>query len=134
MITFEEFANAFSEIQDGVLRDYTEEDGTKSPLCHIMHRDIGLEETPHEAAAEVAEALRKAGQLGHTESSLDLTEEHAQLHGFLHTVRMQAAVKDVSTEQLIMAMFVIGRRYGMREAAEMFSAGFDADDVNEGAK
>lgn len=133
MTTIEQFVKDFMDIQYGVQRDHPGRRTPNAALCHVLHRDLGLGETPRDDAEEMSEAVREAeAEAGITDeplsaNDLDFTVEHAQLHAFLDLIRADAMRKGSSVSELIAAMFIIGRRYGMREAAEAFGS-FDAGD------
>jgi hypothetical protein len=126
MTTFQEFVEQFLDIQHDVIRDHAANDeGHIEPLCHILHRDLGLTQTPAEDAEEIAEHYRQAGA---SPTDIDFTDEHRLLHAWLGKVHIDALRNMVPPTDLIAVMFLIGRRYGMREAAKAFAT-LDGDGV-----
>lgn len=116
-VTFDEFAEKFVSVQHDLMRD----NGGASSLCKVMHRDLRLGETPSADSDEWAERARALGTADADPDMLDFTEEHVALHMFLEHLRVEALMRGVSASEVLAAMFVIGRRYGMREAAEMMA-------------
>jgi hypothetical protein len=112
MTTFEEFSATFTDVQRDLTRDYPD----ITAICHMMHKEIGLGETPREGAAELAEAMSTEGETVDPDA-LDLTTEHAELHAFLRQLQAAGVVAGASEEQMLATMFVVGRRVGMRDAA-----------------
>jgi hypothetical protein len=53
---------------------------------------------------------------------LDLSQEHLTLHKFLMSVAHDAVQTETPIDALLALMFVIGRRMGLNEAAEMIDA------------
>lgn len=119
-ITFEQFIEQFMVIQNDVIRDHSGEGGRITSICHVMHRDIRLGETTRDDAEESVARVKEMTGEDVDPTIIDLTEEHALLHKFLAKIKMEAMMTGTSPDELMATMFVIGRRYGMREAAEMF--------------
>lgn len=124
MQTMEEFLADFMAVQEGIARDYPE----LGSACHMMHRDLGLNQTTDEGSETAFEAVREAygdevGELA--PESLDFTKEHRELHALLAQIRAEAMIGGVSPDQLIATIFIIGRRMGMKEAADMLTPPID---------
>lgn len=118
--TMKDFIAEFIEVQDGIMRDYPDARG----VCHMMHQDIGLGQTKREDADEAAERVSEMLGEEYVEvdsDSLDFTEEHKELHEFLRQVMLEATISGASPDQLMASMFIVGRRMGMREAAQMLN-------------
>lgn len=113
MTSIAEFKQEFIDIQRGIMRDYPDE----LAVCKMMHEEIGLGRTPLDDAEERAEALSEESGSPVDADSLDLTQEHAALHGMLEAIKIQSMMIGTSVDQVLATMFIIGRRYGMREAA-----------------
>lgn len=115
-----DFVEEFIEVQNGIMRDYPDSRG----VCHMMHQDIGLGQTKREDADEQAERVAEMIDDPEIEvdgDSLDFTVEHKELHEFLRQLMMEATIAGASPDQLMATMFIVGRRMGMREAADMLS-------------
>jgi hypothetical protein len=116
MLTFEEFQAEFSEIWKQIGSQYEYGDDSREALCKVMHRDLQLGETPDDGIIE-----RYVEEFGErpegTVHELDVTEEHGRLHNLVRQFIMGGTIAGLSDDQIGMAMFVIGRRWGMREAA-----------------
>jgi hypothetical protein len=122
-ITPEQFVAKFLEVQDGLIRDYFAGGIKAAALCHVMHHEIGLtHDTPANDAEETAEILRALGDDEATAEMLDLSQEHLTLHKFLMSVAHDAVQTETPIDALLALMFVIGRRMGLNEAAEMIDA------------
>jgi hypothetical protein len=119
-ITPEQFIAKFLEVQEGIIRDYFAGGNKAAALCHVMHHEIGLtHDTPADDAADAAELMSLLTGEDVSADALDLSEEHLQLHGFLNAVAADAAKTDTPIDALLALIFVIGRRMGLNEAAEM---------------
>ena len=117
-ITMQDFVAEFIEVQDGIMRDYPESRG----VCQMMHHDLGLGQTKREDADEQAERVAEMIDDPEIEvdgDSLDFTVEHKELHEFLRQVMMEATIAGAAPDQLMATMFIVGRRMGMRGAAQM---------------
>ncbi len=123
MISFEVFRTMWDEVQDGILRDYDNDDAV--PMCEVMHKELDMSATPVHDAHERS-ALAKANGVDIGADSIKLSEEHANLHDVLLGSIRSAMEHGLGGEQLVAAIFTIGRRYGMREAAQMMSGEFNA--------
>lgn len=127
-MTFDKFKEDFRALQSAALRDNPDARGA----CQILHRDLGLGATPVENAEELAvettEKLRKQGVLEEgvelTADDLDFTEEHAELHRMLEGIVALGPAMGIPGDQLLAMALLIGRRMGMKEAAEMTSIDF----------
>ena len=124
MISFDEFVDEFMQIQGDILRDHGDEAGHMQALCKVMHRELGLTETYNAEMALEFERLTgmESGGDGH---ELDLTTEHGQLHSLLKSVARDALIAGLSSDGILASMFIIGRRYGMREAAKAMGGSWD---------
>lgn len=131
MTSFEDFTAQFMEIQEGVIRDHGI-GHDRSPLCHVLHRDLGLGETPRDEDSEFMVAARERLGDQFDPADLDFTLEHEQLHSFLSSVMHDALRQGVGVPELIAAMLIIGRRLGLREAAQMLGD-FSTDDTSQTA-
>ena len=128
MQTFEQFRDLFSQISDDIKAQYVpaDEDEPTQPMCHILHRELNLGETRIADAEKQAEKTRaQYEKLGlpaeHIDvNNLDFTEEHAKLHDFVRRYLFEAKYQGVDSESLAMALLTIGRRIGLREAAQAF--------------
>jgi hypothetical protein len=129
MISFDDFLTQFTDIQVGLMRDYGDE---VTKLCRVMHREIGLAQTKADDADELVARLSEQYGDGREidANDLDFTQEHKLLHGLLDRAQLDAALGGASPSTLLAAMFVIGRRYGMREAAAAFDS-LSTDDTSE---
>jgi hypothetical protein len=132
MITFDQFATDFMAIQQDVIRDHTDDTGTAA-LCKIMHRDVQLAETPDDHAEEAAQQASELAGKEISASDLDFTVEHHQLHMLLRRVGFDGMLAGLHPTDMLAAMFVIGRRYGMREAARALDS-FNSDDAGTEAQ
>lgn len=115
MTTMDDFIAQFTDVQRDVIRDNGAGDGKIDALCHILHRDLGLPETPMADDDPLAEALIASGA---EPGSIEMTVEHAQLHDFMLGVATEARMSGMGITNTLTALFLIGRRYGMREAAQ----------------
>ena len=128
MSTFEQFVADFRDVQEGILRDYGNE-GERVELCEVMHQELRLGQTPVHDAQERS-ALLQANGMDIEPDSIKLTEEHLALHGLLQQIRVEAAASGFSADELVAVLFSIGRRFGLKEAADLMEAD---DPFGEGA-
>lgn len=129
-ISTEEFLQKFSEARDGIMRDYEREDGAVLAACHVMHLELGLDQTPAEDAEERISTLKEQGVLSEdwTNNGVDFTDEHRALHEFISAYVQHAAISGMPVTQIMAEMFVIGRRMGLSEAASSLGeVDFDID-------
>lgn len=126
MISFDTFKNEFMSVQADMIRDHGDEDGHVPAPCKIMHRELGLTETPSQEAIDYYERL--TGGKDAPEGELYLTEEHVQLHTMLEQATIEGAMAGITSDGLLASFFLIGRRMGMREAAQAFGS-LDAVDA-----
>lgn len=117
MTDIQRFRQDFVDIQRGLMRDYPD----TSAVCHMLHDDLGFGHTPREDAEERAAMLSETTGETADIDSIEFTEEHAQLHSFLAAIKAQAMIIGASMDQILATMFIIGRRYGLKEAAGALS-------------
>jgi hypothetical protein len=122
MNTFEQFLADFRSLQEGLTRDYAKDD-ERVELCEVLHQELRLGQTPVHNAQERSALLKTEG-VDVEPDSIKLTEEHVALHGMLGGARREAALMGFSNDEFVALMFAIGRRYGLKEAADLM----DADD------
>lgn len=127
MITFREFAEVFTDVQKNAMSTYMDDHGMSPYPCEILHRDFQIEETPSPNAEQTVHHI--AAVLGIPVENVDtnahaikLTEEHEQIHQLLQNVKYDAMRGGLQAEQMIAAALVIGRRMGLREAAQVMMA------------
>ena len=131
MQSFEQFADAFNEVSKQVRAQYKDEEHGNPPVCHVLHREIDLQATKPDDVEEQVERVRRMfaaqsmseEQVGNiTEDDLDFTEEHRKLHGFFARFINEAQFQGISPEEIAMTLLLVGRRMGLREAAEAFGS------------
>lgn len=129
-ISFEEFIAEFNAVQETLQRDYESSDEHMA-VCHMLHRDIGLDETrpPEDELEDALERIESVTGERPDDDILDLTVEHHQLHEWLRAIKIEAAVQQVPVDQLMATLLLVGRRLGMREAARWVGLNPDADQV-----
>lgn len=100
------------------------EHGKKTPPCEILHRELGLPETPKDDADEIIEKFRSQEHpIDLDADSIKLTIEHEQVHEMLNRFVVEGMMKGADGAQLVALMLVIGRRMGMREATMLLGPG-----------
>ena len=125
-MTVDQFKQTFRAIQNDAIRDNPNARGA----CQILHNDLGLGATPTDDAEELAAArtaeLREQGLVDDDftleATDLDFTVEHAELHRMLEGIIAVTATMGITGDQVIAMALLIGRRMGMKEAAEMTGA------------
>lgn len=125
---FEKFVSTFNEVSQAVRAQYTPEEGSAPPVCHVLHRELDLPATQVDGAEEEAEraarVLTAQGLVEQAEaidaSDLDFTHEHRKLHGFVARYLNEARFQGIAPEDVAMSLLIVGRRLGLREAAEAF--------------
>lgn len=120
MTTVKQLSAALQEIEDDLELQYPEDPVAKEPVCHILHRELGLGATPKENVEQLVEQARAAYKKIEREDlaervspdDLEFTVEHTQLHKALKRIMVDAAVDG---DDVISKVFILGRRYGQRE-------------------
>lgn len=128
MQSFEQFVNTFNEISQQVRAQYSDEETGAPPVCHVFHREIDLEHTTPENVDEQVDRVKQMFMAqGLTEQAeavdpedLDFTEEHRKLHGFVARYLNEARFQGISQADIAMSLLIVGRRMGLREAAQAF--------------
>lgn len=131
MTTVKQLSAALQEIEDDLELQYPEDPVAKEPVCHILHRELGLGTTPKPNVEQLMEQAREAYKKINredlaeriNENDLEFTIEHEQLHKALKRLIVSAAVDG---NDIISKVFILGRRYGMRE----FMLGGSGDDLD----
>lgn len=113
-MNYETLKKTFLGLQADLSKDYPDVNG--NAICQMMHQDIDLDRTPRPDAEELADKWEEEHGEEVDPESLDLTVEHAQLHAFFQALIMQSMMTGVSGSQLLALLFVIGRRWGLKEA------------------
>lgn len=112
--TVKDFNQALHDLMEKVIEDYP--DIGAGALCHMLHKDLGLGTTPRANAEERRAELAEQG-VEIEEDALDLTVEHRELHVLIAQLLQEGLVLGLSSDQLLAMMLLIGRRYGLAEAA-----------------
>lgn len=125
----ETFMSTFRSVQEAAARDYPDARGA----CQILHKDLDLGATPiegaDEKAAETTARLKEAGIIEAdfelSPDDLDFTIEHARLHALLRGYAAQSRMLGLDEEQTLALAILVGRRMGMKEAAELGEINWD---------
>lgn len=120
-MTFNEFLTKTLEIEEGLKVEYLSDGDERVAGCQILHREVGLDQTKDDRAESAVERLRAMGVEADADS-LDFTQEHAKLHEWMHRMIFEGQMRGIGGVEMLAMMFVLGRRWGMREAAQMFDS------------
>ena len=122
METVKELRRLIEDLGD----DLNGQHGKNTPYCEILHRELGIPETRKEDADTIIEKVRKkeidpADLFGddYESDSIRLTVEHEDLHEMLRREAVDAMTQGMGPDQIAAKMLSIGRRMGLREAAEL---------------
>ena len=117
METVRELRHAVEDQIDALEAQYGT--STKTPACEVLHFELGIPAvTQRPDAAKMREALKEQG-VEVEEDSIKLTEEHEEFHRFLRRTVMNLMAEGGDAPQLAAQMLAVGRRIGMREAADL---------------
>lgn len=121
MRTVEGFRENFTKLTEAVISEY----GKDTEVCEVMHQDLGFGQTPRDDAEELATTIREEskGKVDIPADSIKFTEEHTALHEFLRRAQFEAQYAGLGPQQLAATFFVVGRRMGLQEAAQLLSGG-----------
>jgi hypothetical protein len=116
MNTVRELRRLVEDLSD----DIQVQHGRRTPPCEVLHYELGLpHETPRDDAEKVAAKAREQGE-ELEEDSIKLTVEHEDLHEALRRFVVNDMSQGMDVAQMAAHMLTVGRRMGLREAAQLF--------------
>lgn len=114
MQTVRELRRTIEDLSDNLSAQY----GRHTPPCEILHGEFGFGMTARDDAESVQAQAKEQGIVIEDES-VKLTVEHDDLHEALRRIVLDSMSQSQGADQLAAAMLVVGRRIGLREAAEL---------------
>jgi len=130
--SIEAFRKEITALQEDILRDYpgadpdvvAEDPDAATGMCQVLHYDLDLPQTVADNADKVRETIEKNTGKPVEDGALELTQEHQELHQWLYLILTDfaklGALSPAGLPQVLATMFVLGRRYGLREASQAF--------------
>ena len=116
MDTVKELRRAVEDTTDDLIQQH----GRKTPMCEVLHVELNLPQTLKDD--DEVQKMLKIAEENHVEledDSIKLTIEHEDLHEALRRFVVDSMSQGMDATQLAAHMLVVGRRMGLREAANL---------------